>query len=51
MYAFLISVFKPHKDEAIKKNLDYWAVHGKEGSDFPTVDYSCLVGKFPVTLK
>jgi hypothetical protein len=42
MYAFLISAFQPLRNDATKKNLYYWAVHGKEGSDFPQVDFTCL---------
>jgi hypothetical protein len=51
MDTFLISAFEPLACDASKKNLDYRAVHGKEGSDFPPVDFSCLAGNFPVTLR
>jgi hypothetical protein len=51
MYAFLMSAFEPLARDASKKNLEYWAVHGKVGSDFSPVDFTCLERKFPVTLR
>jgi hypothetical protein len=51
LYAFLIAAFKPLKDNATKRKLDDWADNGREGSDIPKVDFSCLKGKYPVKLK
>jgi hypothetical protein len=50
-YAFLIAAYRPLQKDASKKKLDELTVNGREGAKFPIVDFNCLNGQFPVTLK
>ena len=43
---------KPERDAASKTLLDDWAMNGGgECAEFPKVDFNCLNGQYPVTLK
>jgi hypothetical protein len=42
--------FRPQLEETSKKKLKKLSVNG-DGSKFPKVDFNCLNGQFPITLK
>jgi hypothetical protein len=45
----LAAAHKPLKKEASMKNLDHFARNG--GGNFPQINFDCLEGKYPVSLK
>ena len=48
-YAFLVVAHKPLRDDASRIDLDSFAING--GLKFLKVDFICLHGQYPVTLK